>query len=93
MAGDYRRETGDDAPLLIVSTASPYKFAADVAKAIGVNVQGDAFDAGAALESATQVPAPKAITALKSMPVLHTQVCDKDKMGQAVLAAFDGKNP
>ena len=93
VAGDYRRETGDDAPLLIVSTASPYKFAADVAKAIGVTVQGDAFDAGAALESATQAPAPKAITALKSMPVLHTQVCDKDKMGQAVLAAFDGKNP
>ena len=92
VAGDYRKETGDNAPLLIVSTASPYKFAADVAKAIGVEVEGDAFDAGAALENATKVPAPKAITALKSMPVLHTQVCDKDKMGEAVLAAFDGKN-
>ena len=91
VAGDYRRETGDNNPLLIVSTASPYKFAADVAKAIGVEVQGDAFDAGAALESATGVPAPKAITALKFLPVLHTQVCDKDNMGQAVLDAFDGR--
>ena len=91
VAGDYRRETGDDTPLLIVSTASPYKFAADVAKAVGVTVDGDAFDAGAALEKATKVPAPKAITELKSMPVLHTRVCEKDKMGEAVLAGFDGQ--
>ena len=91
VAGDYRRETGDDAPLLIVSTASPYKFAADVAKAIGVTVQGDAFSAAEALENATNVKAPKAIRSLKSMPVLHTRVCDKDKMGEAVLAGFDGQ--
>ncbi len=91
VAGDYRRETGDNAPLLIVSTASPYKFAADVANAVGVNVQGDTFSAAEALENATGVPAPKAITELKSMPVLHTRVCDKDKMGEAVLAEFDGQ--
>ena len=87
----YRAAKNDATPTVLVSTASPYKFAADVAKAIGVEVQGDAFDAGAALESATGVPAPKAITALKFLPVLHTQVCDKDNMGQAVLDAFDGR--
>ena len=91
VAGDYRKETGDGAPLLIVSTASPYKFAADVAKGIGVEVQGDAFSAAEALENATGVPAPKAIKSLKSMPALHTRVCDKDKMGEAVLAGFDGQ--
>ena len=79
---------GDSAPMLIVSTASPYKFAADVAKAVGVTVQGDAFDAAHALETATGVKAPHAIAELKSMPVLHTRVCDKDKMGEAVLAGF-----
>ena len=89
VAQDYRKETGDDRPLLIVSTASPYKFASDVAGAIGVTVQGDAFDAALALENATQVKAPKAITELKSMPVLHTRVCDRDKMGEAVLAGFE----
>ena len=71
--------------------ASPYKFAADVAKAVGVEVRGDAFDAALALENATNIPAPKAIRSLKSMPVLHTRVCDKDKMGEAVLAEFDGR--
>ncbi len=90
VAGDYRRGTGDDTPLLIVSTASPFKFAADVAQAIGVEVRGDAFDAGLALEQATNVKAPNAIIALKSMPVLHSRVCDKEKMGEAVLAEFDG---
>ena len=88
VALDFRQETGDTSPLLIVSTASPYKFAADVAASIGVAVQGDAFDAGKALEDATGVKAPKTITELKSMPVLHTRVCEKDRMGEAVLAGF-----
>jgi len=88
VALDFRQETGDASPLLIVSTASPYKFAADVAASIGVAVHGDAFDAGKALEDATGVKAPKAITELKSMPVLHTRVCEKDRMGEAVLAGF-----
>ena len=89
VALDYRQETGDDAPLLIVSTASPYKFAADVAEALGVSVAGDAFDAAAALEGFTGVPAPKAITELRTLPVLHSRVCPKDRMGEAVLAGFD----
>ena len=76
--------------MLIVSTASPYKFAADVAKAIDVEVKGDAFAAAQALENATGVKAPAAVLALKDMPVLHTRVCDKDKMGEAVLAGFQG---
>ena len=84
----YRRETGDETPMLIVSTASPYKFAADVAQALSVEVNGDAFAAAQALEAATQVKAPKAVLALKDMPVLHTRVCEKDKMGQAVLEGF-----
>ena len=89
VAEDYRKETGDGStPMLIVSTASPYKFAADVAEAIGVQAAGDAFDAARALENATGVKAPAAVLALKDMPVLHTRVCDKDKMGEAVLAGF-----
>ena len=92
VAQDFRQETGDTSPLLIVSTASPYEFAADVAASIGVAVQGDAFDAGKALEEATGVHAPKAIIELKSMPVLHTRVCERDKMGEAVLDGFADDN-
>ena len=88
VAKDYILETGDQSPMLIVSTASPYKFAADVAGAIGVSVTGDAFDAASSLEKATGVPAPEAVLKLKTMPVLHSRVCDKDKMGEAVIAGF-----
>lgn len=88
---DYRKETGDAAPLLIVSTASPYKFAADVAEAIGVEIVGDAFAAAAALEKKTGVKAPEAVLALKDMPALHTRACDKEAMGEAVLAGYGGQ--
>ncbi len=89
VAEDYRRETGDDRPMLIVSTASPYKFSADVAQAIQVPVSGDAFDAARELEAATGIPAPAQVAALRDLPVLHSRVCDRDKMGEAVLAGFD----
>ena len=90
VADAYRQETGDRTPLLIVSTASPYKFAGDVARAIGVPVSGDAFDAALELEAATGVRAPKQVSELKTLPVLHSRVCEKDAMGEAVLAGFDG---
>ena len=88
VAGDYRRETGDHRPLLVVSTASPYKFAADVAAAIGVPVSGDAFSAADALERATGMKAPAQVAELRSLPVLHSRICEKDRMGEAVLAGF-----
>ncbi|MBO4924986.1 MAG: threonine synthase [Clostridia bacterium] len=85
---DYRHDSGDPAPILAVSTASPYKFSADVAAALGVPVSGDAFDAARALEDHTGVPAPRAVKELKTLPVLHTRVCEKDRMGEAVLRGF-----
>ncbi len=90
VAQDYRQQTKDESPLLIVSTASPYKFAADVSAAIGVAAREDAFDAAAALQEATLVKAPDAVLKLKHMPVLHTRVCEKDGMGEAVLRGFEG---
>ncbi|MBR4359769.1 MAG: threonine synthase [Clostridia bacterium] len=88
VAEDYRKETGDEAPMLVVSTASPYKFAADVAAAIQVPVTDDAFAAAEALEAVTRVPAPDQVAQLRSLPVLHTRICEKDRMGEAVLAGF-----
>ena len=88
VAADYRRETGDARPLLIVATASPYKFSADVAQALAIPVSGNAFEAAEALEGQTGVQAPAQVAALKTLPVLHRRVCEKDAMGEAVLAGF-----
>ena len=86
---EYRQATGDDTPTVIVATASPYKFAADVLKALtGDNAGGDPFAASEALQQLTGVPMPEQVMKLRELPVRHTAECDRDKMGQAVLDAM-----
>ncbi len=83
---EYRRKTGDDTPSVIVSTASPYKFAADVLSALtGGNAGGDPFAASEEIQKLTGIPMPEQVRKLRELPVRHTAECDKDKMGQAVL--------
>jgi len=88
VARDYREETCDSTPMLIVSTASPYKFAGDVANALHLAACDDAFQAAVILEQATGVTAPAQVKELKDMPILHHRICEKNEMGQAVLAGF-----
>ena len=83
---EYRRKTGDDTPSVIVSTASPYKFAADVLSALtGGNAGGDPFSASEEIQKLTSIPMPEQVRKLRELQVRHTAECDKDKMGQAVL--------
>ena len=91
----YREETGDETLTVIVSTASPYKFAADVLGAIqrrGEETRHmDAFMAAEMLERLSGVPVPAQVRELHTLPVRHTARCQKNGMAQAVLNAFDGK--
>ena len=85
---DYRQETGDSAPAVIVSTASPYKFGASVLEAVAgpQAVQGrDDFACCDALSALTGTAVPPQILALPTLPIRHTAVCPKDGMEQAVL--------
>ena len=87
----YRRETADQTPTVIVSTASPYKFAADVLAGVNggkKNPDLDAFAASEELERQTGIPMPEQVRKLRELPVRHTAVCERDAMGQAVLDAF-----
>lgn len=81
----YREETSDATPTVIVGTASPYKFAADVLEAIGGEKAEDPFAASEALEKRTGIPMPEQVRRLKELPVRHTAVCDRDKMAEAIL--------
>jgi len=54
-----------------------------------VTVEGDAFAAASILENYTGVKAPDQVAKLKDLPVLHSRICDKEKMGEAVLAGFN----
>lgn len=90
----YRQETGDDTPTVIVSTASPYKFAADVLSAVEGHDAArslDAFQCSEALEKLSGRPVPEQVRELRRLPVRHTAQCEKDGMAQAVLEGFDGK--
>lgn len=87
----YREATGDHTVSVIVSTASPYKFAADVLSGvIGRDAtQGlNAFECSEKLEEVTGVPMPAQVKQLRELPVRHTARCEKDGMDQAVLDAF-----
>ena len=87
----YRETTGDRTVSVIVSTASPYKFAADVLSGvIGKDAtQGmNAFECSEKLEEVTGVPMPVQVKQLRELPVRHTARCEKNGMDQAVLDAF-----
>ena len=85
-AEDYVAETGDNRPMVVLSTASPYKFPAAVLTAIGGDTSGDEFTQMARLSRITGVPVPKNLASLQGKPEKHTQVIDKDKMLSFVLS-------
>ena len=85
-AEDYVAEAGDNRPMVVLSTASPYKFPAAVLTAIGGDTSGDEFTQMARLSQITGVPVPKNLASLQGKPEKHTQVIDKDKMLSFVLS-------
>ena len=85
VAEDYVNQTGDKRPMVVLSTASPYKFPAAVLSAIGGNDAGDEFDQMEQLSALTGVAIPKNLAGLRTKPERHTGVIDKDKMLDFVL--------
>lgn len=81
---DYIAETEDDTACVIVSTASPFKFAPDVYNALGVSKVKDAFKAIPLLELMTALNAPNSLKELKSKPILHRLIVDIDMVKDAV---------
>ena len=83
---DYLKETGDETPVLIASTASAYKFAGSVLAAIGESY-ADEFDAVETLEKITKVKTPGCLAGLKDAKTLHDKVINIDEMPEVVLKA------
>ena len=84
-AEEYVKETGDNRPMVIDSTASPYKFANDVYRAV---TDKDATNELAALDelsAATETVIPYPLAGLASRKVNFETVIDRDKMADAVL--------
>ena len=85
VAENYVNQTCDHRPLVVLSTASPYKFPKAVLEAIGGDLSGDEFALMARLETMTGVAIPKNLATLKGKPERHTGVINKDQMLDFVL--------
>lgn len=82
---DYVKRTGDHKQTLIASTASPFKFADNVAEGLDLSTDGvDAFDILDLLAKKTGLSIPEAIQELKHKPILHPTSIEIDAMVDAV---------
>ncbi len=88
---EYVKNTGDDIPTVIDSTASPYKFSASVLNAIAdEELDGlDEFDMVKELNRITGVEVPAPIASLKDKKVRFTDVCDREDMSNMVFKLLD----
>ena len=71
--------------MVVLSTASIYKFPTAVLSALGEKVQGDDFAQMEALHTLSGIPIPENLKSLREKPVLHTAVVQKDTMENFVL--------
>ena len=85
VAEQYVKETGDKHVMVVVSTASPYKFNASVLAAMGEKTEGmDEFAMLDCLNKKSGQPIPKGLDSLRNAKVIHQDVCDKDEMDEFV---------
>ena len=81
----YRGETGDETPTVLASTASPFKFPADVLAALGASSPSDEpADLLGALQTAGHSSIPKPLAKVLTLPVRFTGVTDKEEMPKVV---------
>lgn len=81
---DYVKETGDTTPTLIASTASAYKFAESVAKALQLPDEENGFRYIEAVAAKTGVRVPKALRDLDKKEIRHEGVIEIPEMAAAV---------
>ena len=81
----YKAETNDGTKTVIASTASPFKFTRAVMQAIDEKyAKEDDFALADALSELGGVKIPEAIEEIRTAPVRHTKVCEKDEMRSVV---------
>ena len=84
-AEDYIAETGDHRAMVVLSTASPYKFPVAVLTAIGGDTSGTEFDQMERLSAMTGVAIPRNLAGLQGKEEKHTGVIHKEEMLNYVL--------
>ena len=86
-AEKYRLLSGDDSYVVVLSTASPYKFCSTVLEGIGKAEgldEADPFSAAHRLAAETDTAVPLQVTALETLPVIHKDVIAAEEMAQHI---------
>lgn len=78
-----------EVPMVVLSTASPYKFPKAVSKALGLKPLDDEFEIMNSLSKFTSTKVPKNLAELKEKEVRFTDVIEKDKMLDYVIATVN----
>ena len=84
-AEEYVKESGDSRPMVIASTASPYKFANNVYRAVTGKEAQSELEALEELQSATKTVIPYPLSGLAQRKVNFTKTVDRSEMAEAVL--------
>ncbi len=91
VAASAARSLGQgDRPVVIASTASPYKFSGDVLRGLGKSVSDDEFQSVNDLRDVSSMEVHRAVDGLKEKPVLHSSVIEIDQMKNAVQGIMAG---
>ncbi len=92
VANDWKYKNKKDVTeMVVVSTASPYKFPQDVLYAVTGNDVRDSFKGIKRLHAATAMAVPKSLSTLRDKPVRFKTSVHKEKMFDEVLKFVEGK--
>ncbi|MCR5137433.1 MAG: threonine synthase [Oscillospiraceae bacterium] len=83
-AGQYKKERSSGAPVVVLSTASPFKFPEAVLRALGETPEGDAFAQMEQLSRVSGIDAPASLSGLRGKEILHRDVIDRAEISDYV---------
>ena len=86
VTGKFRRNTRDMSPVILASTASPFKFTGAVLKALEQPTENlDDFAQFDKLSLISNKMIPKNLESLNKAKILHENICTKEEMAEQVL--------
>ena len=81
VAREYQAASQSHNPMVVLSTASPYKFPRDVLTALGAEAPQSDFAAMDGLKALTNVPVPNSLAALRGQQERFNQVIEPSQIG------------
>ena len=84
-AEDYKKNRWGNAPVVVLSTASPFKFPQAVLSALGEDAEGDEFKMMEKLSQISGRAVPPSLAGLEGKEILHKDVIEKGEITSYVL--------